>query len=91
MVLQGLGVLKITNHKKTNKNIKLSLPHITFTSKDSLRKNYCLNCMVFKDTPKKIKKINHFTREEFSKISYCEDCGTTLIRKNLFFDIGGGD
>jgi len=47
--------------------------------------------MVFKDTPKKIKKINYFTKEEFSKISYCDDCGTTLIRKNLFFDIGGGD
>ena len=81
----------VSKESKKKNFLRESIPHISYSSKDSLRKNYCLCCRKFKDNPKKIKIIKDFSLEEFSKISFCSDCGTTLIRKNLFFDIGGGD
>ena len=40
---------------------------------------------------KKIKIVVRHAKNEYDKISYCPDCGTTLTRKSKFFDIGGGD
>jgi predicted RNA-binding Zn-ribbon protein involved in translation (DUF1610 family) len=47
-------------------------------SSDFLTKNYCPSCLQFKN-------------KEYDLISSCPDCGTTLKRKNKFFDLGGGD
>ena len=62
-----------------------------YRSSDALRKNYCPSCLQFKHTEMKISTIVEHKRREYDLISSCPDCGTTLKRKNKFFDLGGGD
>lgn len=60
-------------------------------SSDFLTKNYCPSCLQFKNIEKKISIVVEHKRQEYDLISSCPDCGTTLKRKNKFFDLGGGD
>lgn len=60
-------------------------------SSDTLTKNYCPSCLQFKNIEKRISFVVEHKREEYDLISSCPDCGTTLKRKNKFFDLGGGD
>ena len=60
-------------------------------SSDILSKNYCPSCLQFKNIEQKISSIINHSRKEYDLISSCPDCGTTLKRKNKFYDLGGGD
>ena len=60
-------------------------------SSDFKTKNYCPSCLQFKNIEKQISMIIEHKRKEYDLISHCPDCGTTLKRKNRFFDLGGGD
>ena len=64
--------------------------HRKSTSRDTLRKNFCLLCRQFKDVPKRIRNTETHSRLEYDRISCCPDCGTTLVRENKFIDLGGG-